>query len=186
MKQDTQDMKPLRKLLKGKVPTRQQYTNWITPVRKTYNKYASIIFNFLGVFFVYSDQNLYSTVNAVMFTDLGGKYLVRYYSKCLKIGRVYGEGRGARGEGRGASAVSDDSDTYVHLLSTATRQPWRSQGEQIGKQRWPGGHQRWPGGRSQKLLLFPLWIRESDQCPWNFSLRKQRDVSSQFIFLTEE
>lgn len=74
MKQDTQDMKPLRKLLKGKVPTRQQYTNWITPVRNTYNKYASIIFSFFAVFFVYSDQNLYSTVNADMFIDLGAKY----------------------------------------------------------------------------------------------------------------
>jgi len=74
MKQDTQDMKPLRKLLKGKVPTRQQYTNWITPVRNTYNRYASIIFSFLGVFFVYSDQNLYSTANAIIFIDLDAKY----------------------------------------------------------------------------------------------------------------
>jgi len=74
MKQDTQDMKPLRKLLKGKVPTRQQYTNWITPVRNTYNKYASIIFSFLGVFFVYSDQNLYNTVNAVIFINLDTEY----------------------------------------------------------------------------------------------------------------
>lgn len=38
IKQDIQDMKPLRKLLKGNVPTRQQYTNWITPVKNTYSK----------------------------------------------------------------------------------------------------------------------------------------------------
>lgn len=38
MKDPTVEMKPARKALKGNVPTRQQYTNWITPVKKTYTR----------------------------------------------------------------------------------------------------------------------------------------------------
>lgn len=53
-KQLTVEMKPLRKELNGKVPTRQQYTNWMTAVKNTYKRYASMIFSFLGVFAVYS------------------------------------------------------------------------------------------------------------------------------------
>lgn len=53
-KQLTVEMKPLRKELNGKVPTRQQYTNWMTAVRNTYRRYASMIFSFLGVFALYS------------------------------------------------------------------------------------------------------------------------------------
>lgn len=34
MKEATQEMNPLKNALNGKVPTRQQYTNWKTPVKK--------------------------------------------------------------------------------------------------------------------------------------------------------
>ena len=53
MKEPTHEMNPDRKALKGKVPTRQQYKNWITPVRNTYVRYASMIFRRLGVLCVY-------------------------------------------------------------------------------------------------------------------------------------
>ena len=49
MNDPTHEMKPERNALKGKVPTKQQYRNWMTPVKKTYVKYASTSFSFLGV-----------------------------------------------------------------------------------------------------------------------------------------
>lgn len=109
MKQDTQDMKPLRKLLKGKVPTRQQYTNWVTPVKNTYNKYASIILSFLGVFFVYSDENLYSTVNAVISID----FAVQYYRSQMfeNFSRIHAwQSMASNGEQCGAVANTDGGD----------------------------------------------------------------------------
>lgn len=57
-KQLTDEINPLRNELNGNVPTRQQYTNCTMPVNKTYSKYASIIFNFFGVYTVYSLYNL--------------------------------------------------------------------------------------------------------------------------------
>lgn len=60
-KHPTQEMNPLRNELNGKVPTRQQYKNCRTPVNKTYNKYASITFNFFGVLLVYSSKNFVMT-----------------------------------------------------------------------------------------------------------------------------
>ena len=53
-KPPTVEMNPDKKELNGKVPTMQQYTNCIIPVKRIYNKYASTIFSFLGVFLVYS------------------------------------------------------------------------------------------------------------------------------------
>lgn len=54
MNDPTVEMNPERKELKGKVPTRQQYKNWKTPVRNTYTRYASTIFSFLGVCCMYT------------------------------------------------------------------------------------------------------------------------------------
>jgi hypothetical protein len=59
----TQEMNPDRNELNGKVPTRQQYANWMIPVSITYNKNPSMIFNFWGVFSQYSSFNLARTVN---------------------------------------------------------------------------------------------------------------------------
>jgi hypothetical protein len=53
-KDPTVEMKPDKKELKGNVPTKQQYPNWKIPVNITYTKYASMIFNFLGVDCMYS------------------------------------------------------------------------------------------------------------------------------------
>lgn len=57
MKEPTHEMKPDRKLLKGKVPTSRQYRNCSAPVSKMYNKYASTTFSLLGVVVVYSSRN---------------------------------------------------------------------------------------------------------------------------------
>jgi len=35
MKHPTEEINPERKELNGKVPTKQQYTNWIIPVKRT-------------------------------------------------------------------------------------------------------------------------------------------------------
>ena len=35
IKEPTHEMNPDRKALNGNVPTKQQYKNWITPVKKT-------------------------------------------------------------------------------------------------------------------------------------------------------
>lgn len=57
MKEPTHEMKPDRKLLNGKVPTRRQYRNCSAPVNKMYSKYASTTFSLLGVVVVYSSRN---------------------------------------------------------------------------------------------------------------------------------
>lgn len=57
MKAPTHEMKPDRKLLKGKVPTSRQYRNCSAPVSKIYSKYASTTFSLLGVVVVYSSRN---------------------------------------------------------------------------------------------------------------------------------
>ncbi|KAL1231156.1 hypothetical protein TPS_05717 [Trichinella pseudospiralis] len=54
-------MKPAKKLLNGNVPTRQQYKNWIMPVHKIHNMYASISFKRIGVDFLYSVKRLFTT-----------------------------------------------------------------------------------------------------------------------------
>ena len=38
----THEIKPARKALNGKVPTRRQYANWMIPVKKMARIYASI------------------------------------------------------------------------------------------------------------------------------------------------
>ena len=53
-KEPTHEINPDRNELNGKVPTKQQYTNCMIPVSIMYAKYASTIFNFLGVLLTYS------------------------------------------------------------------------------------------------------------------------------------
>lgn len=57
IKAPTHEMKPDRKLLKGKVPTSRQYRNCRAPVSKIYSKYASTTLSLLGVVVVYSSRN---------------------------------------------------------------------------------------------------------------------------------
>lgn len=63
MKDPTHEMKPDKKLLKGKVPTSRQYKNWKTPVSKIYSRYASMTFSLVSVLLLYSSTKRDMTEN---------------------------------------------------------------------------------------------------------------------------